>query len=93
MAQTMLKQWGSKLAIGGAIVLYLLPLLGMDFSTYMTLTIAGSASGTTQLPKLICRTRLFRIPVVSVPPHHHPDRTQPSVPSRGRHIRSVRASR
>ena len=45
MAQIILKQWGSKLAIGGAIVLYLLPLLGMDFSTYMTLTIAGLAMG------------------------------------------------
>jgi branched-chain amino acid transport system permease protein len=45
MAQTMLKQWGSKLAIAGAIVFYLLPLLGMDFSTYMTLTIAGLAMG------------------------------------------------
>jgi branched-chain amino acid transport system permease protein len=45
MAQTILKQWGSKLAIGGAIVLYLLPLLGMDLSTYMTLTIAGLAMG------------------------------------------------
>lgn len=45
MAQTILKQWGSKLAIAGAIVLYLLPLLGMDFSTYMTLTIAGLAMG------------------------------------------------
>ena len=45
MAQTILKQWGSKLAIGGAVVLYLLPLLGMDFSTYMTLTIAGLAMG------------------------------------------------
>ena len=45
MAQTILKQWGSKLAIAGAIVLSLLPLLGMDFSTYMTLTIAGLAMG------------------------------------------------
>ena len=45
MAQTMLKQWGSKLAIAGAIVLYLLPLLGMDLSTYLTLTIAGLAMG------------------------------------------------
>jgi len=45
MAQTILKQWGSKLAIAGAIVLYLLPLLGMEFSTYMTLTIAGLAMG------------------------------------------------
>ena len=45
MAQTILKRWDSKLAIGGAIVLYLLPLLGMDLSTYMTLTIAGLAMG------------------------------------------------
>ena len=45
MAQTMLKQWGSKLAIAGAIVFCLLPLLGMDLSTYMTLTIAGLAMG------------------------------------------------
>ena len=45
MAQTFIKQWGSKLAIGGAIVLYLLPLLGMDLSTYLTLTIMGLAMG------------------------------------------------
>jgi branched-chain amino acid transport system permease protein len=45
MAQTILKRWDLKLAIGGAIVLYLLPLLGMDLSTYMTLTIAGLAMG------------------------------------------------
>ncbi|MGD2097140.1 MAG: branched-chain amino acid ABC transporter permease [Desulfobacterales bacterium] len=45
MAQILVKRWGSKLAIGGAIVLYLLPLLGMDLSTYMTLTIAGLAMG------------------------------------------------
>ena len=45
MAQTIFKRWGSQLAIGGAIVLYLLPLLGMDLSTYLTLTIAGLAMG------------------------------------------------
>jgi branched-chain amino acid transport system permease protein len=45
MAQTLIKRWGSKLAIGGAVVLYLLPLLGMDLSTYLTLTIAGLAMG------------------------------------------------
>ncbi len=45
MAQTLIKRWGSKLAIGGAIVLYLLPLLGMDLSIYLTLTIAGLAMG------------------------------------------------
>ena len=45
MAQTMFKRWGWKLAIAGAIVLYLLPLLGMDIRTYLTLTIAGLAMG------------------------------------------------
>jgi len=45
MVQTLFKRWGGKLAIGGAIVLYLLPLLGMDLSTYLTLTIAGLAMG------------------------------------------------
>ena len=45
MEQTIIKRWGSWLAIGGAIVLTLLPLLGMDLSTYLTLTIAGLAMG------------------------------------------------
>ena len=45
MTQTIIKRWGSKLAIGGAIFLYILPLLGMDLSTYLTLTIAGLAMG------------------------------------------------
>jgi branched-chain amino acid transport system permease protein len=45
MAQTMFKRWGLKLGIAGAIVLYLLPLLGMDIRTYLTLTIAGLAMG------------------------------------------------
>ena len=45
MAQTIFKRRGRELAIAGAIVLYLLPLLGMDLSTYLTLTIAGLAMG------------------------------------------------
>ncbi len=45
MTDTILNRWGSKLAVAGAIVLYLLPLLGMDLSTYLTLTIAGLAMG------------------------------------------------
>ena len=45
MAHTVFKRWGWQLAVGGAIVLYLLPLLGMDLSTYLTLTIAGLAMG------------------------------------------------
>ncbi len=45
MAQTMLRNQGHKLVIAGAVVLYLLPLLGMDTKTYLTLTIAGLAMG------------------------------------------------
>ena len=45
MAQTMLKHGGRSLVIAGALVLYLLPLLGMDTKTYLTLTIAGLAMG------------------------------------------------
>jgi len=45
MAQTMFKRWGRELAIAGAIVIYLLPLMGMDIKTYLTLTIAGIAMG------------------------------------------------
>jgi len=45
MAQTVFKRWGWQLAVGGAVVLYLLPILGMDLSTYLTLTIAGLAMG------------------------------------------------
>jgi len=45
MAQTTFKRWGREITIAGAIVLYLLPLLGMDIRTYLTLTIAGLAMG------------------------------------------------
>jgi branched-chain amino acid transport system permease protein len=45
MSETTFKRWGWQLAIVGAIVLYLLPLLGMDLKTYLTLTIAGLAMG------------------------------------------------
>ena len=45
MTQTIFKRWSRELTIAGAIVLYLLPLLGMDIRTYLTLTIAGLAMG------------------------------------------------
>jgi branched-chain amino acid transport system permease protein len=45
MTQAIFKRWSRELAIAGATVLYLLPLLGMDTKTYLTLTIAGLAMG------------------------------------------------
>ena len=45
MSEATFKRWGWQSAILGAIVLYLLPLLGMDLKTYLTLTIAGLAMG------------------------------------------------
>ena len=45
MEQTIFKRRGRELAIAGAIVIYLLPLMGMDIKTYLTLTIAGIAMG------------------------------------------------
>jgi branched-chain amino acid transport system permease protein len=45
MLQLDFKRWGRELAIGGAIVLFLLPLLGIPAKTYLTLTIAGFAMG------------------------------------------------
>ena len=45
MAETIIKRRGREVAIAAAIILGLLPLLGMDFKTYMTLTIAGVAMG------------------------------------------------
>ena len=45
MSETTFKRWGWQLAILGAVVLYLLPLLGMDLKTYLTLTVAGLAMG------------------------------------------------
>ena len=45
MEETIFKRWGRKLTIAGAIVLFLLPLIGIPGKTYMTLTIAGLAMG------------------------------------------------
>ena len=45
MEETILKRWGRELTIAGAIVLFLLPLIGIPGKTYMTLTIAGLAMG------------------------------------------------
>ncbi len=45
MLQFVFKRWGRELSIGGAIVLFLLPLLGIPGKTYLTLTIAGFAMG------------------------------------------------
>lgn len=45
MSESILKRRGPEMTIAGAIVLYLLPLLGMDMTTYLTLTIAGLAMG------------------------------------------------
>ncbi len=45
MAETILKRWRQEITVAGAIVLFLLPLLGIPGKTYMTLTIAGLAMG------------------------------------------------
>ena len=45
MSDSILKRHGREVAIVSAAVLYLLPLLGMDMTTYLTLTIAGLAMG------------------------------------------------
>ncbi|MCP4666809.1 MAG: branched-chain amino acid ABC transporter permease [Deltaproteobacteria bacterium] len=45
MAETVIKRWGRVLTIAGAIVLFLLPLMGIPGKTYLTLTIAGFAMG------------------------------------------------
>lgn len=45
MAETVIKKWETELTIAGIIVLMLLPLLGMQTKTYLTLTIAGLAMG------------------------------------------------
>jgi branched-chain amino acid transport system permease protein len=46
MAETITKRWRKELTIAGVIVLFLLPLMGMNPKTYVTLTIAGLAMGT-----------------------------------------------
>ena len=45
MEETIFKRWSRELTIAGAIVLFLLPLIGIPGKIYMTLTIAGLAMG------------------------------------------------
>ncbi len=45
MEETIFKRWSRELTIAGAIVLFLLPLIGIPGKTYLTLTIAGLAMG------------------------------------------------
>jgi branched-chain amino acid transport system permease protein len=45
MAEAGIKKWETQLTLAGVIVLLLLPLLGMQVKTYLTLTIAGLAMG------------------------------------------------
>ncbi len=45
MAESVLRRWIQELTIAGAIVLLLLPLIGIQPKTYLTLTIAGLAMG------------------------------------------------
>ncbi len=45
MSESIIKNHSRELTIAAAIALYLLPLLGMDMTTYLTLTIAGVAMG------------------------------------------------
>jgi len=45
MVENMLRRWSRELTIAGAIVLFLLPLIGIPGKTYLTLTIAGLAMG------------------------------------------------
>lgn len=45
MIDTVLRRWGRELTIAGAIILFLLPLIGIPWKTYLTLTIAGLAMG------------------------------------------------
>lgn len=45
MAETLFKRWNQELTMAGAGILLLLPLLGIQPKTYLTLTIAGLAMG------------------------------------------------
>ena len=45
MAESILRRWNQELTIAGAVVLFLLPLMGIQPKTYLTLTIAGIAMG------------------------------------------------
>jgi branched-chain amino acid transport system permease protein len=45
MSQMVSKRWTKELTIVGAIIIFMVPLLGMSAKTYLTLTIAGLAMG------------------------------------------------
>jgi len=45
MSETAIKRWNKELTIVGAVILFMLPLLGISGKTYLTLTIAGLAMG------------------------------------------------
>jgi branched-chain amino acid transport system permease protein len=45
MSQMVFKRWSKELTIAGAIIIFMVPLLGMSGKTYLTLTIAGLAMG------------------------------------------------
>ncbi len=45
MSETAIKRWNKELTIVGAVILFMLPLLGIPVKTYLTLTIAGLAMG------------------------------------------------
>ena len=45
MSETAVKRWDVELTIAGAVILLMLPLLGIPVKTYLTLTIAGLAMG------------------------------------------------
>jgi len=45
MSMTVSKRWGYKLTFVGVLLLFMLPLLGIPATTYLTLTIAGLAMG------------------------------------------------
>ncbi|EFK08454.1 amino acid or sugar ABC transport system, permease protein [delta proteobacterium NaphS2] len=45
MAETIFKRWNQEFTLGGAGILFLLPLFGIEPKTYLTLTIAGLAMG------------------------------------------------
>jgi branched-chain amino acid transport system permease protein len=45
MSQMVAKRWTKEFTIAGAIIIFMVPLLGMSGKTYLTLTIAGLAMG------------------------------------------------
>jgi branched-chain amino acid transport system permease protein len=45
MSETAIKRWNKELTIIGAVIVFMLPLLGIPIKTYLTLTIAGLAMG------------------------------------------------